>query len=221
MHPACIAVEMTWWHEIWPWFSSRTLCGITGMKGPSLCLSASNSARYLQKDRNIPISHHSSRVVQHASLTNIKFSKNRIAWKSREIPPTYTWKRTVTGSQTQASKHWALVQKNRVKVRREATLTKNRRSQRGESDPVTKGHKPRHRTTPDSNRKKPPMIPRTHKNHPPIMSSRERSEPTRSRKAGGGQVRCLAYFSCSATAAEGDRSPPMRGECGVVDGEGE
>ena len=127
-YSACLAAVATAsqlkWHEIWPWFSSRTLCGITGMKGPSLCLSASNSARYLQKDRNIPISHHSSRVVQHASLTNIKFSKNRIAWKSREIPPTYTWKRTVTGSQTQASKHWALVQKNRVKVRREATLTK-------------------------------------------------------------------------------------------------
>jgi len=69
------------------------------------------------------------------------------------------------------------------------------------------------------------MIPRIHENHPPnhvLPGTIGADTKQGSRRSGwGAEVRCLAYFSCSATAAEGDRSPPMRGECGVVDGEGE
>jgi len=78
---------------------------------------------------------------------------------------------------------------NPAKVRREATLTKNRRSCRGESDSMLKGPKPR-RATQDSNREN-FDVPQNGRPRPPIRSSRKRSEPTRSRgsrRRGRGEV---------------------------------
>jgi len=86
---------------------------------------------------------------------------------------------------------------------------------------MLKGPKPR-RVTLDSNREN-FDAPQNGRPRPQSASpGRDRSR----HEAGGEQEtrarrRAMAYFSCSATAAEGVRRPAMRGECGVVDGEGE
>jgi len=66
------------------------------------------------------------------------------------------------------------------------------------------------------------MLPRTDDPGPnPLLQgaigadTKQGEQETRARRS------AMAYFSCSATAAEGVRRPAMRGECGVVDGEGE
>uniref|UniRef100_A0A0A9DPP3 Uncharacterized protein n=1 Tax=Arundo donax TaxID=35708 RepID=A0A0A9DPP3_ARUDO len=48
-----------------------------------------------------------------------------------------------------------------------------------------------------------------------------RDTHARTTRRSGVRRRVVAYFSWSATAAEGARRPEMRGECGVVEGEGE
>lgn len=85
---------------------------------------------------------------------------------------------------------------------------------------MPKGHKPR-RATLDSKRENfdAPQNARSRPQSAPPGRDRSRHEvgeqETRTKES------AMAYFSCSATAADGARRPAMRGEWGVVDGEGE
>jgi hypothetical protein len=67
------------------------------------------------------------------------------------------------------------------------------------------------------------MLSRTHEPgpNPLVQGATDRSRHEAGERETWAKRSATAYFSCSATAAEGVRRPWMRGECGVVDGEGE